>query len=68
MSEQDLIVQMGIDINNLRNARDQLQKDLTEARAQIAWLKRRDEMLREQFAFSLKYDQRVDPGPGWPKL
>lgn len=34
---------------------EKLQKELDEARAQIAWLKRREDLLRKQFAFYVQY-------------
>lgn len=64
----ELEVQMGIDINNLMSTRDKLQKELTDARALIAWQKRREELLRKQFAFYVEYNQPVDTTQEFPKL
>lgn len=46
---------------------EKLQKELADARARIAWLQRREDLLRKQFAFYVQYGQTTDPGE-YPKL
>lgn len=45
-----------------------LRKELDDVRIQNAWLKRREDILRTQFAFYVQHGQTVDAADEFPKL
>lgn len=46
---------------------EKLQKELDATKAALAWQRRREDILRTQFAFYVQHGQTVDPGE-FPKL
>lgn len=50
------------------NEEDKLRKELADAKVLIGWYKRREEILRMQFAFYVKYNQDIGDTGEYPNI